>query len=80
MEKPLMTDYHLVDVEHKIPNWWIKIIFLRAAEMTIKSGIRFAVSGFSTTGAMLGLVGFPFNIPLRNDVPDFSNRSLLKEI
>ena len=58
------------------------MIFLRAVEMAIKSGIRFqfGISGFSTTDDILGLFDFPFNIPLCNDVPDLGNRSLLKEI
>lgn len=56
MERALVTDY-LIDVDRKIPDLLIKIMFLEKIKTAVKSGIksRFGITGFSTSDAILGL-------------------------
>ena len=51
-----MTGY-LIGTDQKIPNWLIKITFLRKVETTIRLGIksRFGVMGFSPSDTILSL-------------------------
>lgn len=52
MERANVTGY-LIGTDQKIPNWLIKITFLRKVETTIRLGIksRFSITG--TNGAIL---------------------------
>lgn len=56
MERALVTDY-LIDVDRKIPDLLIKIMFLEKIKTAVKSGIksRFGITGFSTSDTISSL-------------------------
>ena len=50
------TDY-LTGADQNIPNWSIKMTYLKEAEIAVRSNIksRFGIMGFSTSNTILGL-------------------------
>lgn len=74
IEKARITDYHIV-AEQEIPDWLIRIVFLREGETAIKSDIRsrFGIMGFRAQGMPFWAWVFSCTILLCIDVQDLGN-------
>ena len=51
------TNYYLIGSDQKIPDWFLKIIFLGEVKIATRSGIksRFGIMGFTTRDTILVL-------------------------